>query len=1156
MMMKPNHPILLLNIVITVLGPLCGVTASVNAQGQYPTELVEQGDSRFGPNDLTTGQAAYPATMLPQAACNAQNQQGVDAYQLGHYDEALAALEAALLCYRETKDGAGEGQAFNNIAAVHLAQGRYPEALDNFRQALTIRQALGDRIGEGQTLNNMGAVYVELGRYDEALDHFQRALIIRREVEDRIGEGRTLNNIGGIYHDTGRYAQALEYYLQALAIARETQNRNGEATALQNIGLVYHDLGDYDRALAEYQVALEIVQEIGNRDGEGRILGNIGSAHNAKGRFDQALDHYEQALAIFREVGDPVAEADILNNMGTVYESQGLYEKALADYQAALKISTGLLDVVGAAQTRTNIAGVYVGQGRYSQAVEEYQQVLKVFQAVDDLESQGDTLNDLGIAQAQQGAYDDALATHHAALVIRRQIGDRAGEGATLNNIATVYLGQARYGQALEYLQAAQAIDQAIQDHHGEARTLHNIAAVYDRQGRYEQALATYQAALKILQTVGDRAGEGSTLQNIAGVYVSQERDGEALTHYEQALQILRAVGADISQANALLGIGATHQRQARYTEALTSFQQALKIYRTAGSRAGEGTSLNNIGSVYTAQEQYTEALAQYQQALTIHRSIGDRSGEGVTLSNIAVVYDRQGNFSKALSHYQQAIQVVEAVRGIAGSEAGRTSVVNPHTWLYDRAIQLAVQQNQISVAFFISEQGRARAFLDSLATGQVDLFDDAAAELLKREQEGYAARQAARDELARARALRPPDPTLVATLAEQVAALEQDYTTTLRAIAARTDQLADLVPMRKRVLALDEVQALLDPQTTLISYRMMADHTLAFVVTAATIHAVELSDATPENLYRTLSDLHRWLNREHPHPQSLQQLHRWLIGPLADHISTPHVAIVPHFLLHYIPFAALTDGATYFGQQHTLSILPSASALPFLRQNAGGAPATPNGSALILGNPQTALSTLPAAEAESKAVAALLMTTVYTGAAASEVLLRDQVADAHIVHLATHGQYNTDNPLYSALHLAGEANDAPGEENGLLETHEIFALPLQHNEIVVLSACETNLNQFSNANQIPISAGDELVGLTRAFFFAGAPTVIASLWQVDDDASAALMLAFYHNWQAEGMSKAEALQAAQAEVRADPRWASPFYWAGFVLNGHAGATR
>jgi CHAT domain-containing protein len=221
---------------------------------------------------------------------------------------------------------------------------------------------------------------------------------------------------------------------------------------------------------------------------------------------------------------------------------------------------------------------------------------------------------------------------------------------------------------------------------------------------------------------------------------------------------------------------------------------------------------------------------------------------------------------------------------------------------------------------------------------------------------------------------------------------------------------------------------------------------------------------------------------------------------------------------------------------------LPSASSLRYIQQHA--IQATNNG-AVVFGNPatkETGLPTLPFAAAEADAVAKTLGVSDFTGKTATELQLRESVKGAAILHMAAHGAYNQHNPLYSVLYLAP---DADGKYDGRLEVHEIFGLNLKGSQLVVLSACETQIGQ--------LSTGDEVVGMTRAFMFAGSPSVLASLWRVDDEATQALMTAFYKHWREEGMNKAEALQAAQAEVRANPKWQSPYYWAAFVLSGDVG---
>jgi CHAT domain-containing protein len=231
----------------------------------------------------------------------------------------------------------------------------------------------------------------------------------------------------------------------------------------------------------------------------------------------------------------------------------------------------------------------------------------------------------------------------------------------------------------------------------------------------------------------------------------------------------------------------------------------------------------------------------------------------------------------------------------------------------------------------------------------------------------------------------------------------------------------------------------------------------------------------------------------------------------------------------------------------YVLTVLPSASALPFIQKNARRSDISGQMSAvsapLILGND---IPPLIFAEREAQAIADLYGVQPLLGEAATESAVWDRVSQASLLHLATHGGYNRYNPLYSDITLAPD-----GEDDGNLEVHEVYGLNLMNAKLVVLSACETHLGELdAEGEPVGVSSGDEVVGLTRAFFFAGTPTVIASLWSVEDEATALLMERFYTHLR-DGMGKAEALRQAQLEVR--EQHPNPYYWAGFMLSGDGG---
>jgi CHAT domain-containing protein len=344
----------------------------------------------------------------------------------------------------------------------------------------------------------------------------------------------------------------------------------------------------------------------------------------------------------------------------------------------------------------------------------------------------------------------------------------------------------------------------------------------------------------------------------------------------------------------------------------------------------------------------------------------------------------------------------------------------------------------------------------------------------------------------------------------------------------------------------LEEIQAALDTDTTLLSYWVTVDQTFAFVVTRDSLEVVELN-VSRDDLLTQVRALRSFANVSEAHPAAAVTLHGMLIAPLNKYLTTPHLAIVPHDVLHYLPFAALSDGERFLADDFTLTLLPSASSLLHIQQNRGNALINP----LVLGNPATGnddLPTLAAAEREAKTIAALYHGTPLLNTAATEERVRNEAAGAGILHVAAHGTFNQAAPLESALFLA-----PAGADDGRLTVREIYGLDLQQADLVVLSACETQIDDTGIVHgQLSVDAGDELIGMTRAFFYAGTPSVVSTLWRVEDTSSALLMEHFYTHLR-NGMGKAEALRQAQIDVR--EQYPNPYYWAGYVLSGDGDTT-
>ncbi|MBC8162004.1 MAG: tetratricopeptide repeat protein [Roseiflexaceae bacterium] len=1037
--------------------------------------------------------ARATANFDPQALGVCALQLGFLREQAGKRSEAQTAYQVALESFRAGTSSDGESLALIGLGRLSQQGGQNDEALRLFEQARDTQRGAGDRAGEATTLGNIGALYVQQSRYNDALAQFQQALHIQRDLGDKRGEAVALNNLALVYQNQGRYAEAQQTYGQILPIFRELNDTENEATALGNLGTVLLRLGQYENARATVEQALALVRANQDRASEATQLNNLGTVLEAQARNSAALDRFGQALAIFQEIDDRSNQATTLNNIGAVQQSQGRFEAARETYTRALAIYQALTNRAGEGTARNNLGYLDAAQGRFASAITEYQQALAIAQAVGDRSLEGDVLNNMGAVSAAQSRYALALEQYAQALARYRETGKLAGESSALSN----------------------------------------IGSVYEDQNRLDEALTQFQQALALAQSIADPARQGTISNNIGLIFQQQSRYDDAERQYQQALHIARTSGDRVAQSTALNNIGSNAIAQNRYAEAQASMQQALATAHAAGDRSNEATALNNLGDLQRLQNNLDSALENFQQALAIEQGLGDRVGMVVTLNNIAHVRQLQNRNAEATEAIIHAMDVLDDVRAEAGSEQGRAQFSANYAYVYERAMFLYQKQGHTADAFRAAERGRARAFLDSLATGTITLSDQSANALLDREREAYAARQGAREVLAQAQAATPTDLTLLTDLQTQLATSEREYTAVQSEIDNRSDQLATLVSGRKdAVLTLEQTQTRLPPDTTMVAYFVGEPDSLAFVITAHSAKAIRLplGRSTLEKLVKTLIAFD---DRYSAVPPESEQLYGELIAPLKADLQTSRLVIVPHGVLHYLPFAALSNGTRFLGDDYSMSALPSASVLPFIE------PGTAGGIPLILGNPD---GTLPSAANEARAVATLLDAQPLLRGAATKAALDSQAPHAGLIHLATHGVYNPQTPLDSYIQLA----PTPTSADSKLTVSQIYGLRLPRATLVVLSACETNIGALSQ--------GDEVVGMARAFMYAGAPSVIASLWDVQDDATKLLMERFYQ-YLAAGESKAAALGKAQRDVRTykdsgKQPYASPYYWAGFVLSG------
>lgn len=1015
------------------------------------------------------------------------------------------------------------------LAAVPRSQAA-PAAQD---PSLTIRALL--RV-EGDRANAAGTALANSGDGQGAIEQFETALRLYRLADAPTREANVLTNLGLVYTGQGDRSRALAYHEQALQIWRARGDRAGEARTLQSAGIAYRDTGDQARARRYFEQALARWREVGDATGEGRTLANLAIAYQAAGEQQTAFDFYRQALERFQASGARLEAAVALGALGILADDLGDRAGALAYLQQADQAFEELGDKKHQVDIVLLLAAHHATLDEVHQALAYYQRALALLRDLQDREREARELNVVALVALSAGEYNQAIAYAEMARRLWTELGDRAGARDTLMSLGTIYESSSDSGRALYYFDQAAQLALELGDHAGAARAFWRTGFNHYLMGDYARALTYYQRVLEVADNEADRGLVAETLMAVGNLHHVQRNYAAAIDYYRRAQLIWRDLADHVSEAFALSRLARAHLRLGERDQGAAYLDQAVGLARSLADQPQLRFSvLRDAALGYELLGERRTALALLSDALQFYRSIGDLGSEATTQQSMGMLYEQQDDRERALAAYQEAIRLHERIRGGVALTELRSALADQAADVYERAALLLVRLQRPREAFAVVEQARARAFLDLLGSARLDVRAGAEPRLLQREQE-------LRAELAALNRAQPPaGPSAARTdrraweaLQRQRAALQQEYEDVLTRLQVSNPRYAAEVGAIPP-LALADVQPLLDAETTLLSYFVGEEATLVFVVTRDAFEAVAIPVGRGE-LLAAIEEVRDFTGGEAAPPLSLQRLHAWLIEPVQSALKTRLVGIIPHGPLHYLPFAALSDGQRYLGEDHTLFLLPSASALPFILENRKNEP--PGLLALGVGQPPS-LPPLPFAEHEARAIADLYATQALVGPAATESALRARSGEYTLIHLAAHGDLNSRRPLFSRIVLAPDP-----ENDGVLEVHEVYSLDLGRADLVVLSACQTQLGA--------ISRGDDLVGLNRAFIYAGAPTVVASLWSVEDRATSLLMESFYRHLR-EGLGKAEALQAAQAELRRQPAYRHPYYWAAFVLTGDPG---
>jgi CHAT domain-containing protein/tetratricopeptide (TPR) repeat protein len=889
----------------------------------------------------------------------------------------------------------------------------------------------------------------------------------------------------------------------------------------------------------------------------------------------RAVDRFKASIRIWQKLSDRLMLARALVNLAEAHYYLDERQQALQDYLQALPLWQSEADPKHEAITLSSLGVVYTRLGERDMAVDAYNRALPLRRAAGDRKGEATTLHNIGFTYYSFGDVTEAVPFLEKALPLRREVHDVSGEATTLNILGQLY-AVSEPQKAVECLQQAVRLRRTVSDHLGEASTLQNLGVVYQGSGDPEQALHYYLQALEILRVLGSKLGTADALNNIGRAYLSQGQPAKALRYLKDALAIRRAGEDRAAEANSWDSIGRARLMSGAAAQALDPLDHALLLAQQAHDLGQETNVLLDLGLAHNAVGDPMRAREYLQRALEGFESLGHVSDLVRTLEALARADRALGDWSQARNDSERAVRLIESLRGGIADQNLQLSYFASVRQVYELLIRSEIDAHRPVEAFEASESARARSLLDLLSAAHADIRAGADPVLLTRERSLLATLNAKSER--QIRLMAGSDGPQKAKLAGEITSVTKELDRVEAEIRSHSPRYAALI--KPQPLTLAEIQRqVLDPNTLLLEYALGADGSYLWAVTRDSVEAFELPKrAAIEDLARrvyqefSISD-----PREGNGPsRAAAALSRMLLAPVADRLGSNRLVVVADGALQYVPFAPLPSPSKQrpLILDHDITYLPSASALAVLRSELTDRRPAPKLAAILAdpvfdpNDPRVTGgrggSLLPSSDVERSARESGLLTFERLGStrleadelamlagpgqylravdfsASRATALNPELGNYRIVHLASHGLLNPAHPEMSGIVLS--LVDSHGRpQNGFLRTGDIFNMKLTA-DLVTLSACQTALGKDVK--------GEGLVGLTRGFMYAGAARVLASLWRIPDRATAELMRRFYRAMVVDALAPSAALRKAQVEMLQDNRWAPPYNWAAFVLQG------
>jgi CHAT domain-containing protein len=888
------------------------------------------------------------------------------------------------------------------------------------------------------------------------------------------------------------------------------------------------------------QLAMAIANKLRDKSARARSLRAMGNALYSSGQNNIAITYHERARKMFTALRNRVELARTLSASTQPLILTGNYRRALSNAQQSRQILSALSDRGRVARLDVNIGNIYHRQDRFGEALKFYRRAHRYFaaNAEKDAEGMAAALHNIAMCLVSLNDFQGALSAHQEARAIAEKHGLHVVVGQADYNIAALYYLRGEHSRAISMLLATRDACRKTNDEYHVALCNLDLSEIYVQLNLAGPAEEMAQEAAAGFHKLGMSYEEGKSLVNLALTMSHQNRTEPALEILSKARQQFTKEKnsawpflTDLYHAAILIDLGRYDEAQRLCSGANKFFKRARIPSKLAHCELLLARCSLLAGKTKSAKRQCSTALATLEAVELPLLSCQAQQLMGQ-------IHRAMGSVGDAYEHYQKARRLLDKTRTALHNEEMKISFMEDKLEIYEGLIQLCLEKREslrLQEAFEYVEESKSRILQDLMSSSEIsysntETNDNQDSVIKLRTEINWYSRKLADEQL------RGPEasPKTMAGLQNAIRQRENEVLRVIREMPVSEAVSAGL--FTSKTATFPEIRESLPPDSALLEYFQIKDHLLAVILTQESFDIVPVAEVQPlapliERLQFQLAKFRMGPEYVstfaesllHTTQQHLKELYDKLFCPVERLLKGGHLVIVPHGVLHRLPFQALYDGARYLIDRFSISYAPSATVHSLCYKR----PVNGKGSALVMGVPDAAA---PLIGEEAIAVARIL-----TGAAlfleknATADVLRQKGSDCRIIHIATHGYFRQDSPLFSGIRLG----------DSMLTLMDLYRLKLPA-ELVTLSGCATGANA--------VAGGDELLGLVRGLVYAGARTALLSLWDVHDRSTLEFMTSFYRYFTT-GTDKAAALQKAAQNVR--ERYPHPYYWAAFSLVGN-----